>query len=282
MDKLLIDVTKDSEDYSLVLMNAKKLAFSKDNYTLCDFLEYVQLADTKEIMDIITNAVIRNGDIVHLYELYFLMSERKAKHFNYKLVENLIKQSKNAKLMSYTLGFTDVLDKYDMLFNLYQTKNAKWIEALKEELDVEELPGYKEALDEALNFDYFPPCLKDYGTKDISTLIELVIASKNIYHMNELADYMEYLAKYKGKSGLKVEELFNPFMKYSVGEPLHQYEFAASISSSPKESLTTMVIEEGIAKIMYYMYKYVSGVDEEKILKAINYTGNEKYIKLTK
>lgn len=282
MDKLLIDVTKDSNDYGLVLMNAKKLWFSEDPYTLCDFLEYVKLADTKEIMDIITNAMIKYGDIVHLYELYFLMSERKAKNFNYKQVEDLIKQSKNAKLMSYTLSFTDVKDKDDMLKNLYATKYVKWIEALKGEINVDELPGYKEVYEEALDFPYFPPCLEKYHTKDVSNLMELAIKERNPYILNELADYMEYLEKYRGKSGLHIEDLFDPFKIASSGDPLHQYEFASSISSSPKDSLTDMVIEEGIAKIMYYMYRYVSGVNEEKIVKAINNTGNEKYIKLTK
>lgn len=282
MDKLLIDVTKDSNDYGLVLMNAKKLWFSENPYTLCDFLEYVKLADTKEIMDIITNAMIRYGDIVHLYELYFLMSERKAKNFNYKQVEDLIKQSKNAKLMSYTLSFTDVKDKDDMLKNLYATKSVKWIEALKGEINVDELPGYKEAYEEALDFPYFPPCLEKYHTKDVSNLMELAIKERNPYILNELADYMEYLEKYRGKSSLHIEELFDPFKMSASGDPLHQYEFASSISSSPKDSLTDMVIEEGIAKIMYYMYRYVSGVNEEKIVKAINNTGNEKYIKLTK
>lgn len=282
MDKILIDVTKDSDDYALVLMNAKKLWFSNDPYTLCDFAEYVKLADTKEIMDIITNAIIRTGDIVQLYELYFLMSERKAVNFNYKLVEDIIKRSKNAKLMSYCLAFTELKDSYDMLFKLYETKNAKWIEALKKEMDVGALPGYDIALDQAYEYNYFPPCLLKYGTKDLSNLIELVINSNNPYHINELADYMEYLSKYKKVSGIKVDELFTPFIKSSVNNPLYQYEFAASIESSPKNVLTNLVIEEGIAKIMYYMYEYVSGVDKEKIVTSIKNTGNEKYIKLTK
>lgn len=282
MNKLLIDVTKDSNDYGLVLMNAKKLTFSSDPYVLCDFLEYVKLADTKEIMNIITNAMIRIGDIVHLYELYFLMSERDAHFFNYKLVEDLIKQSKNPKIMSYSVAFTNLRDKYGMLRELYATKSAKWIKALELEMNTKELPGYKEALDEALDFDYFPPCLEKYGTKDISNLMELVINEKNPYLMNELADYMEYLILYKGASNLRVDEIVTPFKQSTIGDPLYQYEFASSIESSPKDELTTMVIEEGIAKIMYYMYKYVHGVNEERLVRAINNTGNEKYIKLTK
>lgn len=100
--------------------------------------------------------------------------------------------------------------------------------------------------------------------------------------MNELADYMEYLILYKGVSNLRVDEIVTPFKQSTIGDPLYQYEFASSIESSPKDELTTMVIEEGIAKIMYYMYKYVHGVNEERLVRAINNTGNEKYIKLTK
>lgn len=282
MDKLLIDVTKDSNDYNLVLMNAKKLFFSDNPYVLCDFLEVVKLADTKEIMDIITNALIRLNDIVHLYELYFLMSERGAKNFNYSLVEDLIKKSKNAKLMSYTIAFTDLKDREDMLNHLYKTKSAKWIESLKSEMDTSTLPGYDEALNIAFDYNYFPACLERFGTKDISNLLELVIKEKNPYLMNELADYMEYLMKYRGASNLRVDELFTPFKWSVAGNPLYQYEFAASVDSSPKESLTNMVIEEGIAKIMYYMYKYVNGVDKCLLQKSIESTGDEKYIRLAK
>lgn len=281
-DKLLIDVTKDSDDYDLVRVNSKKLTFCRDPYVICDFAEYTKLADTKEVMTTLTNAIIRIDDLVHLYEFYFLMSERNAKNFNYTLVEDIIKRSKNPKIMSYCLSFTNIKDEIGMLNSLYATKNAKWIERLGEELDTSVLPGYKEALDEAICFPYFPPCLEKYQTKDISSLVELAIKEGNPYIINELADYMEYLMTYKGVSGLNVSELVTPYKWSVVGNPLYQYEFAASVDTIDKSTFTTMVIEEGIAKIMYYMYEYVKGVDKPLIKNAINQTGNEKYIKLVK
>ncbi|MCX4249042.1 MAG: hypothetical protein OSJ65_04700 [Bacilli bacterium] len=279
-DKLLIDVTKNSTDYNLVRMNSKKLTFCSDPYVLCDFAEYTKLADTKEIMTTLTNAMIRINDLVHLYEFYFLMSERNAQNFDYALVEDIIKKSKNAKIMSYCLSFTNVLDKVGMLESLYATKNAKWIERLGEEMDTSALPGYKEALDEAIYSPYFPPCLEKYQTKDISNLVELAIKERNPYIINELADYMEYLMTYRGVSGLNVNELVTPYKWAVVGNPLYQYEFAASVDTIEKTSFTTMLIEEGIAKIMYYMYEYVKGVDKLLLKSAINQTENEKYIKL--
>ena len=87
---------------------------------------------------------------------------------------------------------------------------------------------------------------------------------------------------YRGVSGLNVSELVTPYKWAVIVNPLYQYEFAASVDTIEKASFTTMVIEEGIAKIMYYMYEYVRGVDKPLIKSAINQTGNEKYIKLVK
>lgn len=278
MFELLLEECKDSQAL-LYVVNAVNQVAKMGPYEVCDFAEEVKLVDIPVNIRTFEDAMIGFGDIVHVYEFMFLMVDSGVKNFNLERFEEIIRNSKNPKLMCYCLGFVPGINQDKMLEALYNEKNAKYIERLQDEeyeLDVDTLPGYYERLEEAKKFDYFPHCLEQFGTRDVNELISLVIGTKSPYLINELADYMEYLGEYKGVSVLDLEPLHKAELEY--GEPLHWYEYAASVSSAPKDKFTECVKSSGRVKYMYYMYEYVPGVDKGLLKEAIKDSGNSKYI----
>lgn len=276
---LLIELSKDSKDKQYVFDNAVSIT-STNPYLVCDFSEYVSLVDDIDIMKILEDGIINFDDIVHIYEFMFLMVDMGIKNFNLPRFEKLIKDSNNPKLMAYTLEFVPGVDKLSMLNSLYATKNIKYIEKLSDSescLDAHNLPGYRQALNVAKKNIYFPPCLLKFGTKDIGKLIPMVINSKDIYLLNELADYLEYLKVYLGFN-YDLSMIEKAHLSYANDEPLYLYEYAASIASSNKEIYTSKVIKKEMPKYMYYMYEYVDGTNKSVLADAIHKTGNEKYI----
>ena len=274
----MMDVCRDSNDMGLITMNAKQIAWMGP-YQICDFAENVKLADTPEIMKRLEDGMVRSKDLVHIYEFMFLMVDCEINNFDLKRFEEIIRNSKNPKLMCYCLGFVPGIDSDQMLNALYETGNAKYIERLADEeyeIDIDSLPNYHQQLERANSNDYFPECLKQFENDDIGQLTRLVIATKDPYLINEMADYVEYLTEYKGVEGLDISALQSAQFKHA--DPLHLYEFAASVASSNKLGFQTAVIEHGRAKYMYYMYEYVAGVDKGELREAIKITGDSKYI----
>ena len=256
-----------------------EVAESSDPYLICDYAENVKAADTVENITELENAMIKTGDLVHMYEFMFLMVDSEINNFNLKRFEEIIKKSNNPKLMCYCIGFVPGIDFDSMLEALYETKNVKYIERLSSEefeIDIDTLPGYQEKLERARKYDYFPDCLSQFNTKDVNILMTKAIQSKSPYLINEMADYIEYLRDYKSITEYNIEPLQQAQLKYA--DPLHLYEFAASIADSDKEAFQNAVIDRGIPKYMYYVYEYVSGVNKEELEKSIKETGNVKYI----
>ena len=276
--ELMLANCQGSNDMELVTMNTKQVA-SMGPYQICDFAENVKLADTPENMKTLEQGMIRYNDLVHIYEFMFLMVDSGIENFDLKGFEEIIRNSKNPKLMCYCLGFIPGIDFNQMLNALYETKNAKYIERLADEeyeIDVDLLPNYHQKLEEAKAYNYYPECLNQFGTHDIGQLTNQVIETKNPYLINELADYMEYLCDYKGVTGLDISPLQTA--QFTYADPLHLYEFAASVKESNKQGFQTAVIESGMPKYMYYMYEYVPGVDKGELKEAIKRTGSTKYI----
>lgn len=280
---ILIELSKNSKDKQIVYDNAQKIV-GIDPYSLCDFAEYVPLVDDVDIMRVLEDGIIKFDDIVHIYEFMFLMVDMKINNFNLPRFEKIIKDSKNPKLMIYSLKFVPGIDEDSMLSSLYATRSIKYIEGLKSEesnFDVEKLPGYKQALNVAKRNLYFPTCLLKFGTRDIGELIRRVINSKDLYLINELADYLEYLKVYLGLH-YELEPIEKAFLDLAKDEPLHLYEYAASIESSNKENLTYKIVNKRMPKYMYYMYEYVEGVNKSFLADEIVKTGNEKYTRKIK
>lgn len=267
-----------SDNREEVLAISKRISFM-DSYKICDFAENVKLADEPENMRWLEDGIIRNKDLVHIYEFMFLMVDSGVKNFNLKRFENIIIESKNPKLMCYCIGFVPGIDFNRMLNALYETKCAKYIERLGDEefgLDVNSLPGYHKKVEAAKKYDYFPESLSVFGTRDISRLISVAIESKNPYLINEVADYIEYLAEYKDVIGLDITSLENAQHMYA--DPLHLYEFAASIKSSNKIAFQNRVVDSNMPKYIYYMYEYVPGVNREALKSVISKSENKKYM----
>lgn len=280
---ILIELSKNSKDKEVVYDNALSISHTNP-YSLCDFAEYVPLVDEREIMEVLENGIINFDDIDHIYEFMFLMVDLGIKNFNLPRFEKLIRDSKNPKLMVYSLAFVPGINEDSMLNSLYATRSVKYLEKLKSEeygLDVNKLSGYRQALNIAKRNVYFPATLLKFGTRNTSELIERVVNSKDLYLINELADYLEYLKTYLG-FGYDMKKLEKTYLDLAKDEPLHLYEYASSIASSDKDKFTFKVIDKRMAKYMYYMYEYVEGVNRELLRSAIAGTKNEKYIKRIK
>lgn len=276
---ILIELSKSSKDKQTIYDNALNIT-NTNPYSVCDFVEYVPLVDDKDIMKVLEDGIIKFDDIVHIYEFMFLCVDLGIKNFNLPRFEKLIKDSKDPKLMAYSLAFVPGIDEVGMLNSLYATRSIKHLEKLKSDeygIDVNNLSGYKQALNVAKKNLYFPDCLLKFGTRDISELIKRVINSKNLYLINELADYLEYLKVYLGLH-YDLNSIENAYLDLAQDEPLHLYEYAASVDSSNKDAFTYKVISKRMAKYMYYMYEYVEGVNKELLASSIMDTKNEKYI----
>lgn len=276
---ILIELSKNSNNKQVVYDNAVSVT-QTNPYSLCDFAEYVPLADDADVMKVLEDGIIDFDDIVHIYEFMFLMVDLGIKNFNLPRFEKIIRDSKNPKLMVYSLCFVPGIDEASMLDSLYATKCRKYIEKLETEqdgIDVNKLPGYKQALNIAKKNLYFPDSLIIFGTRDIGKLIPRAINYKDPYLINELADYLEYLKVYLGLH-YNLEPIEKAYLDLAKDEPLHLYEYSASVLSSDKDAFTYKVIQKEMAKYMYYMYEYVEGVNKPLLADAINVTGSEKYI----
>lgn len=253
-----------------------------DPYTICTFAENVDLCDEPTIMPILEKGIISFGDIVHIYEFMFLMVDCKREYFNLRSFEGLIKSSGNPKLMLYCIGFVPGIEVITMIDALYKTKCIKYISKLEE-------PEYKEIVDdfidwieyecakeEARDYNYFPVALEQYKKPGIN-LFNSVLKSKDPYIYNEMADYLEYLRDYQGND--KVESFLEilGIAMARTDEPLHHYEYAASIIHSDKPMFEKRIKDSKQVKYYYYMYEYVQGVDKEGFKQLIINSNNQKY-----
>ena len=178
---------------------------TNDPYTICDLLEQTRgNVLGKNCMKALENKIFETDDILQIYEFMFMAVDMKIEGFDRERFEKKIRDSENAKLMCYSIGFVPGINVNKMLSSLYKTNNAMYIEALSDEeyaevLDIREIdPNYDERLQEAKQADYFPESLSEFvDFKDnIKVLKEKVMESENPYFITEAANYLEYLKKY--------------------------------------------------------------------------------------
>lgn len=298
-----IGLCNTTNDENILRENIRKILQTRNPYYICDFVENVSKVHKREYLKLFEDEMLSIGDIVHAYEFMFLLADMKVKDFDLKRFEQVIQESENAKLMMYSLAFVEGIDTESMLQALYETKNAKYIEQLStdeeyEFLHVSESEEYKRRLAEAKKYDYFPKSLEEVkpeDNQDIQNLIHNVMSlpesseeekRKKAYAINELANYLQYTIKYHPQ-GLTIrvieqaiELLAEAEAEVGKEEPLHLYEFAASVDIKNKTPLIEKVIKNGSAKFMHYCLEYVQGLSEEterKLKRALEYKHHNKY-----
>lgn len=302
----LIEECNATEDKMKISRIARGVKETHNPYLICDFMANVPKAHTKELVKMFEDEIEDIGDIVHSYEFMFMMSDMGVENFDKKRFEELIKNGGNPKLMMYCLGFVDDIDQESMLQALYETKNAKYIELLStsedyESLNVTERREYAEMLKNAKKFNYFPKSLEEYRENsgenpNLATLISSVVKGdsetveqkrKKAYQINELANYLEYLAEYHGEDynteflHTSINLLQDAELVVGDNEPLHLYEFSASVDTDDKSSIINRVIDIGDKKYIHYCLEYVPNVPQnlekkmEKVLKQEEVTKPE-------
>ena len=258
---------------------ATQVASSANPYYICDFAEMVSLSREIPIIRVLEEGMIKTGDLNHIYEFMFLMVDLAYSNFDLKRFETIIRESKDPKLMHYSLLYVSGIDTEKMLEALYETKCLKHIEAITEEYDVP-----SEKIDAAKNHKYFPECLNIYydGTQicdaELFEIFRRVLYSENPYHINAFTEYFGHLEElginFEALQKVMIHACFNP----EVEEPLHLYEFAASVPKSNKSHLEDSILQIGVVKYMYYMYAYVDGCNKEAMQRGIMDSMNEHYI----
>ena len=178
-------------------------------------LEYLcQFSRNNKYQYNLQRGILDTNQILHIYEFLFLLSENKLKGFDQEELENMIIESKNAKLMQYCIGFVNLINIKRMKKALYDTKNITYIRELSEDEecakrlgideDREAIREYEEALDRAINAEgeeaYFPESLKEFGNinTEIDALKDKILGKDDPYLVIELANWMDYLNKNKG------------------------------------------------------------------------------------
>ncbi|MDE6292231.1 MAG: hypothetical protein K2L98_00960, partial [Bacilli bacterium] len=108
-------------------------------------------------------------------------------------------------------------------------------------------------------------------------LLNSVLQTKDPYLINELADYLEYQRDYKNADVDSFLEILGYAMA-RIPEPLHHYEFAASITYCDRPMFQQLVEESGQIKYIFYMFEYVKNVDKNRLRHLIEASGDQKYI----
>ena len=244
---------------------------SGNPYRICDLLEETQGGPNGIYLRKLEDAIINTNDIVQIYEFMFLAVDMNIPNFDRERFEKIIRDSNNPKLMCYCMAFVTGTNIRTMLLALENTKNVKYMEMIannEEYSDVfEEVkkidPQYEEKMEKAKDFNYFPESLKGFShLKDnIPELKKKVIKSRNPNLITELANYIEYLNEYKGKS-YDISDLVT--VQEQLKDPMQAYEFLASVNVECKSTLIQVVIDSGIPKFMYYVYEYVPGLTESE------------------
>ncbi len=244
--------------------------YNGDVYTICDILEQTKGGPNGIYLKKLEDAIIATNDIVQIYEFMFLAVDMNIVGFDRERFERIIRESQNPKLMCYCMEFVPGTNIILMSQALVQTQNAKYMEMLmknEEYRDVLEevkqiMPNYEELVEEAKTYDYYPKSLEEFrDLKDnMPLLIEKVKATKNPNLITELANYIEYLNEYKGKS-YQIDDL--ALIQQELKDPMQAYEFLASVDMEDKSELVQTVIDAGKVKFMFYVYEYVEGLKEK-------------------
>ena len=220
--------------------------------------------------------IIGTGDILQIYELFFIIVDIRSKQVEYTSLNDLginkikleklqgeILESKNPKLIRYCIGFIPGINLDRYLEALYATESfwdIRTISCGSDYIDDKEvanpellkkvkLDEYSKALDKARSKrkEYFPNSLDDYKENKDNTnlLVENIIRTKNPYLICELANYIEHLKGSNPEKKRYIEELAKK--ELNISDQMGIYEFLSSVESISQETFRKMV--EKIIKI---------------------------------
>ena len=282
LESLGVKITKnDIEEYS----DKKQRVLEKGNpYEVNEWVKNTYGISANEMID----AIIKTGDILQIYEFFYLIVDIRNGFGNYNSLKDLgisnekidklqgvILNSKNAKLIRYCIGFVPGIDLDKYLHALYGT-NSYWdIRELSEGKDYTdkdevanpeliervELDEYKKAKEVAEEYsqrgEYFPNSLVDYKKHkdDINVLIEKVIETKSPYLICELANYVQHSPSTIIKDNNKQTTLrMLTEAELATGDAMGIYEFLSSVQAIPKD-------------LFYNMVQRIIEIDDEKYIR---------------
>lgn len=101
-----------------------------DAYTICDILEETKGGPNGIYLRQLENAIIETKDITQIYEFMFLAVDMSIIGFDRERFENLIRESKNSKLICYCMEFVPGVNIKLMLETLEEIQCAKYMEML--------------------------------------------------------------------------------------------------------------------------------------------------------
>lgn len=247
-----------------------------DAYTICDILEETKGGPNGIYLRQLENAIIETKDITQIYEFMFLAVDMNIVGFDRERFENLIRESKNSKLICYCMEFVPGVNIKLMLETLEEIQCAKYMEMLCKDDEykdvfqkIKELDfNYEEKVEEAKKVDYYPKSLEQFRDfkNNIEQLKEKVKEEENPALITELANYLEYLNEYKGEN-YDISDLV--LIQQELKDPMQAYEFLSSVNVQNKKGLIQEIINSGRVKFMYYVYEYVPELleEEKKLLK---------------
>lgn len=267
-------------------MKVERAIESGDPYAICDVLEKTEGG---EYLGALEDAIINTGDIVQIYEFLFMGVDMGIEGFNQERFEQIIRESKNPKLMCYCMGFVPGTNIGKMTESLVETHNTKYLTMLLENEEYEDAlkeirkiyPNYEEIVEESKQYDFFPKSLEEFeDSKDnIEELKEQVKGAKNPHLITELANYIEYLNEFKDGE-YDVSDL--TAKQEELQDPMQCYEYLASVNVEEKSGLINAVIKSGRAKFMYYVYEYapdLTDAEKDTLKKGVlSADSNGKYI----
>ncbi len=279
-----------SKDINVVKEYALQAVATRNPFIICDFAEFVPLADSEGIMPILEDGMIACGDIYHEYEFAFCMTDSGKKHFNLPRSEKRIRESGIAKIMYYTIecmaecdtekmekALIDAQDdRYIEMFKdnreLYHTYSDHWYESLIEKLkqrNVRYIP--RQLIDIAPELDLIHDNQNDNILLDI--VCDLRADEYNPMYINMCAEYTD----------CDKESSFLAMM--NSDNILHIYEYYCSAAcDDEKDEIFEYILNSGYAKIMYYMIAWTDlDLGRSRIMcDAIDRLNNKKYAEKAK
>lgn len=242
-----------------------------DAYTICDILEETKGGPNGIYVRQLEDAIIETKDITQIYEFMFLAVDMNIIGFDKERFENLIRESRNSKLICYCMEFVPGVNIRLMLETLQEIQCAKYMEMICKDEEYSDVFNkikqidfdYEEKVEEAKEIGYYPKSLEPFKDfkNNIEQLKEKVKEERDPYLITELANYIEYLNEYKGKN-YEISDL--ALIQQEMQDPMQAYEFLSSVNIQNKKGLIQTIINSGRVKFMYYVYEYVPELSEEE------------------